>query len=157
MKRIFAVHNTSNEIHIALLFVRVAIGVLMLVHGLPKMGMLFSGEPIQFASVFGFSPAISLGLAVFAEVLCSLFLIAGLGTRLVVLPLIITMLVAVFQIHAADPFSVKEMGVHYLVTYIALLFTGSGKFSLDYLLFSQKEAKPVARKSAEDPTLAIYQ
>ncbi|HEV7330941.1 MAG TPA: DoxX family protein [Flavisolibacter sp.] len=157
MKKIFAVHNTPNAIHIGLLFVRIAVGVLMLVHGLPKMEMLFSGEPIQFASVFGLSPAISLALAVFAEVLCSVLLIAGLGTRLVVLPLMITMLVAVFQIHAADPFAVKEMAVHFLVTYVALFFTGSGKFSLDYLLFSQTDAKPAVRRSAEDPTLAVFQ
>lgn len=156
MKKNFAVHNTSNNIHFAILFLRVAIGVLMLVHGIPKLESLFSGEPIQFASVFGLSPAISLGLAVFAEVVCSVLLIAGFATRLVVLPLIVTMLVAVLQIHAADPFAVKEMGIHYLITYIALLFTGSGKYSLDYLLFRQQETRIAARRT-EDPTLAVYQ
>ncbi|MDQ3278423.1 MAG: DoxX family protein [Bacteroidota bacterium] len=141
MKKIFSVNQASNGAQIGLLFIRVAIGVLMLTHGLPKMQMLLSGDPVQFPPLFGLTPATSLGLAVFAEVFCAVLVIVGLGTRLAVIPLIVTMLVAVFMIHAADPFSQKEMATIYLVAFFGLLLTGSGKFSLDYLLQPQRVSK----------------
>ena len=139
----------------ALLLTRVAIAILMLVHGIPKMGMLFSGDTVLFPSVFGFSPALSLGLTVFAEVICSVFILAGFGTRLAVVPLIVTMLIAVLVIHGNDPFSNKELALHYFVTYFVLLIAGSGKYSLDYLLYGRTDNDYVKVKE-EDPTLAIY-
>jgi putative oxidoreductase len=113
---------------------RIAIGVLMLTHGLPKLGMLMGGGPVQFPGLFGLSPWISLFLAVFAEVICSVLLIAGFGTRLAVIPLIITMTVAVVSIHAADPFGMKEPALLFLLVYIVLLSAGSGRYSVDHLL-----------------------
>ena len=155
MKKIFLVNKTSEGINIAILLTRVAIAVLMLVHGIPKMGMLFSGDTVLFPSVFGLTPALSLSLTVFAEVICSIFILVGFGTRLAVLPLIVTMLVAVFVIHGNDPFSNRELGLHYLVTYLVLLITGSGKYSFDYLLYGKAQANH-AKIREEDPKLAIY-
>jgi putative oxidoreductase len=123
-----------------LLIARVAIAVLMLVHGLPKLAMLFSGEPISFPGIMGMSPALSLFLAVFSEVVCSVLILFGLGTRLAVLPLIMTMLIAVFYFHMEDPFSSKELGLHYLLVYVLLFITGSGKYSADNLLLEKTRA-----------------
>ena len=120
-----------------LLIARVVIAALMLVHGLPKLVMLFSGEAIAFPGVLGMSPEISLLLAVFSEVLCSILILFGLGTRLAVLPLTMTMLVAVFYFHLGDPFSSKELGLHYLLVYVLLFVTGSGKYSVDRLLLEK--------------------
>ncbi|NTS42956.1 DoxX family protein [Flavisolibacter sp. BT320] len=156
MRQIFGVNQSSNGIHFALLFVRVAFGAMMLTHGLPKMEMLLSGNGSQFPPVMGFSPEISLALAVFAEVICATLVIIGLGTRVAVIPLIITMAVAVFMIHAADPFTQKEMASLYLAIFTGLLFTGSGKYSIDYLV-QPKGKKAVANRSVQDPTLAVYQ
>jgi putative oxidoreductase len=102
------------------------------------MGMLLSGDPILFPPIFGMSPALSLSMAVFAEVLCSIFILVGFGTRLATVPLIVTMLTAVFAIHAADPFAKKEMGILYLLVYIILLVTGSGKYSIDGLVYRKQ-------------------
>lgn len=129
MKKIFDINPMS--IDGVLLIARLAIGSLMLVHGIPKLGMLLSGEVIAFPGLFGLSPAISLSLAVFSEVVCSILILVGLGTRLAVIPLIITMLVAVFFIHLEDPFAMKELGIHYLLVYVFLLIAGSGRFSVD--------------------------
>ncbi|MBB1284090.1 DoxX family protein [Flavisolibacter sp. BT320] len=156
MKQIFGVNQSSNGIHFALLFVRVTFGIMMLTHGLPKMEMLLAGNRSQFPPVLGFSPELSLALAVFAEVICAALVIVGLGTKLAVIPLIITMAVAVLLIHAADPFAQKEMAALYLAIFTGLLFTGSGKYSLDYLI-QPKRNKAVANRSVEDPTLAVYQ
>ena len=117
-----------------LLFVRIGIGAMMLVHGLPKLEMLLGSGPIQFANVFGMGQTASLVLTVFAEVVCSILIIIGLGTRLASIPLAITMLVAVFYIHSHDPFLQQEMGLHYLIAYVLLLVAGSGKYSADYFI-----------------------
>ena len=130
-KHIFHVAPASKSVDFALLLLRVGFGLMMLAHGYPKLQKLLAGGNIEFASVFGLSPAISLALAVFAEFFCSLLLVLGLLTRLATIPLIITMAVAVFMIHGADAFGEKEMALHYLVVYVALLFTGPGRYSLD--------------------------
>lgn len=156
MKRLLEVNRNSNAIDIAILVARVGIGALMLSHGLPKMMMLFSGEPVKFPSVLGMTPDVSLLLAVLSEVACSVLLIAGLATRIATIPLIITMMVAVFGVHAADPFTMKEPGLKYLLVYIVLLFTGSGRYSLDYLLQQKGRLRTVEVKEGEDPTLSMY-
>ena len=135
MKKLFNVNHKTHNADTALLITRVGISSLMLVHGLPKMFALFSGEPVQFPAIFGMSPVVSLTLAVFAEVIGSLFVLFGFGTRLAVIPLIITMAVAVFNIHAADPYVKKEPGLLFLLGYVTLFIMGSGKYSIDNLIF----------------------
>src|SRR3989337_1747274 len=115
MKKIIHVNHTTVSTDVALLLARVGISVLMLTHGLPQLAKLFSGDPVQFLPFMGLSPEVSLALAVFAEVFCSIFILVGFATRLAVIPLAITMLVALFMVHAADPFSVKENALHYLL------------------------------------------
>lgn len=106
----------------------------MLTHGLPKFYKLMAGGEIQFREVFGMSAAVSLSLAVFAEVICSTFVFVGLATRAATIPLIITMLTAAFIAHADDPFGKKELPLMYSLIYITILILGSGKYSIDYLL-----------------------
>ncbi len=139
MKKIFNPNFATTQVDVVLLIIRVGIGAMMLVHGFPKLQMLLAGGEIQFPGVMGLSPAISLGLAVFAEFLCSVLLIIGLGTRLASIPLIITMMVAVFLIHANDPFANQELGLHYLLSYVVLLILGGGKFSVDAFVFKAED------------------
>lgn len=134
LTKIFDPGNNSKSGDAVLLIVRIGIAALMLTHGIPKLGKLFSGEQVMFPDVLGMGSNTSLALAVFAEFLCSIFILAGLGTRMAVIPLIITMLVAVFIIHFADPFSKKEIGLLFLLVYIFLLNAGSGKYSIDRLI-----------------------
>lgn len=132
MKKI--INTEPFNIDGVLLVARIVIAALMLGHGIPKLGMLMSEEPIAFPAIFGMSPGLSLVLAIFAEVICSVLVLFGILTRLAVIPLITTMLVAVFYIHIADPFAKQELGLLYLLTYVILLVTGSGKYSIDRLL-----------------------
>lgn len=134
MKNIFSVNRSSESVDIAIFLVRIGIAILMLTHGISKTE-LFSETPVQFMDFMGLGHEISLALAIFAEVGCSILILLGLGTRIAVIPLIITMLVAVFIVHSNDPFANQEMGLHYLLVYIMLLITGSGKYSLDRLVF----------------------
>ena len=143
MKKLLSINHNSESTHLAILIARVSIGFLMLTHGLPKLLMLFSGQPVQFPGLFGLTPEFALALTVFAEVFCSILIIGGIATRLAAIPLIITMLVAVFYVHLNDPLVKKEIGLLYLAGYIVLLFTGSGKYSFDYLLQERLKIKKV--------------
>ncbi len=77
--------------------------------------------------------ALYMGLAIFAEVVCSTLLIAGLFTRLAALILAITMATAFFFVHKSALVGPQsgELAMVYLVAYVTLLFTGPGKFSVD--------------------------
>lgn len=121
------------SLDLGLLVLRLAFGGLMLSHGWPKL-MNFSDRMDRFSDPLGIGSTASLSLAVFAEVFCAGFLILGLLTRLSLIPLMITMAVAVFIVHANDPFSRQELGLLYLMAYAALFITGPGKFSLDKMI-----------------------
>ena len=157
MKKIINVSKAATTTDIGLLVARLGIAALMLTHGIPKMIMLFSGAPVQFPPVMGLSAELSLGLAVFAEVFCSVLILVGFATRVATIPLIITMLVAVLLIHGADPLAKQEPALQYLLVYVVLLFAGSGKFSIDYLLQGKMTRNNNNRKAVPDPTFAIYQ
>ena len=156
MKKLFTDTKYLNS-DLALLVARIAICILMLSHGLHKMQMLFLGDPVQFPEVFGMSAGLSLALAVFAEVICSVLVLVGFGTRLATVPLIVTMLVAVFSIHAADLFAKKELAVLYLAGYVVLFVAGSGKYSVDQFLQPKPQPRHHPELKIENPTLTIYQ
>jgi len=120
--------------HLALLLLRLGLGFMMITHGWPKAQKLFSGSDIVFADPLGVGTKVSLVLTVFAEVICSVLIILGIGTRWAVVPLIATMLVAIFIVHGGDPIGDKEMGILYGVGYIILLAFGEGKYAVSKLV-----------------------
>jgi len=122
---------------LALLLLRVSFGLMMMVHGWQKLGK-FSQMSQTFADPFGLGPAPSLALAIFAEFFCSILLVVGFLTPLALAPLLVTMLVAIFYAHGADPWQKKELAVAYLSVYVTLMFSGAGRYSLDYLLFGSR-------------------
>ncbi|WP_316815652.1 DoxX family protein [Pedobacter nyackensis] len=134
MKKLFNTNFNNEAVHFMLLVLRVCIASFMIVHGYQKLGWLTAGGEIQFGDPIGVGAAASLYLAVFAEFFCSIFLLLGFATRLATIPLIITMIVAVFIVHAPDGFDKKELGLHFLVAYVFLLVSGPGKYSIDQLI-----------------------
>ena len=132
MKKLFKTTHNTQLTNLWLLFFRVLAGAFMITHGIPKLQMLLGGGEIMFPAMFGLDASTSLALAVFSELFCSLLIIFGLGTRLATVPLIATMLVAAFVVHADDPFQKKEMALLYLIVFITLLVLGGGKYSVDH-------------------------
>lgn len=139
MKTTYTTNLNLPQIDLGLLILRLGTGGLMLTHGYPKLLRLFGGEDIAFADPIGLGQGTTLALAVFAEFICAILVIIGLGTRLAVIPLIITMFTAAFVIHAADPFQRKELALIYLVIFTVLLITGAGKHALDYHWLKKKQ------------------
>lgn len=106
-------------------------GTMLIAHGLPKFMKLWHGDTVGFIDPLGVGDSVSLALAVFAEVICAFLVTIGLKTRLAVIPLIITMVVAFFVIHSSDPFMQKELAFIYLAIYLTIFMTGPGWYSVD--------------------------
>lgn len=117
-----------------LLILRVALGFsMLLLHGRGKL-LALSATAEKMNGLLGITGNVNAGLAVFAEVVCSALLIAGLFTRFAALMLCCTMGTAFFFVHksslVAGPGS-GELAMIYLIGYVTLLFTGAGKISVD--------------------------
>ena len=143
MEKTYTTILNLPSIDAALFILRVGAAALILTHGIPKLLMLFGGGEIQFADPIGLGMEISLTLSVFAEVICAVLLGLGLASRLAAIPLIINMAVAYFIFHAQDPFRTKELSLVFLLIFITLLITGSGKYALDHYLLKRKKEKRI--------------
>ena len=118
---------------LAALLLRVGFGFMMSVnHGYVKL-MHFHEWKTDFTSFMGLDGSLSLPLAIFAELVCSIMLVLGLFTRLALVPLLITMVV-IFQAHHWDLLGEGELATSFLIGYLAILAAGPGRYSLDSLL-----------------------
>jgi putative oxidoreductase len=146
MKKLFFSGNAINT-DLGLLIIRLIIGALMALYGYEKYShfneMAASDFWMKNVSFFGMSSKIALGLTVFAELVCSLFLILGLFSRF---SLFVLMFCMGYIFLVVFPMSIINHGQNgmefnpafvYFTIYLGLLFTGVGKYSLDSKLFSK--------------------
>lgn len=122
-----------------LLAVRLFVGFGMISHGFPKLMKFSSGEPIEFYNFLGLGAEFSLGFCIFIEVVCSIFVILGLFSRVALSFLLALTAFIALIVHGADPFSKQEMSLLYLCIYSILMAFGPGIYSVDGLI-SQKRA-----------------
>ena len=122
----------GKGVSLFILILRLFFGVMFFLHGVDKM-MNFSELSETFPNVFGFGSYMSLMVSIFCEFCCSLFLMAGLLIRLMLLPMIAAMAVAFFDIHDAM-LPQGELALIYLIVFFLIYLTGPGKYSLDYLI-----------------------
>jgi len=121
--------NTSVLKDIGLAVLRIGASALMLTHGYGKLQMLINGA--EFGNPIGIGATPSLFLTVLGEFVCPILIIIGLKTRLAAIPTAITMAVAAFIVHGADPFQKKEMALVYLLIFVVIAVLGPGKFGID--------------------------
>ncbi|TQD37663.1 DoxX family protein [Haloflavibacter putidus] len=141
MSEKYTTNLSLQRLDFGILFFRVILSGLMLVHGIPKLLMLFGGNEIQFLDPIGVGVGASLALAVFAEIVCSVLIILGLGTRFAVIPLIILLVTAGTIVHAEDPWMRQELPFLYTLCYLFLFYSGAGRFSLDFYFMRKKNLK----------------
>lgn len=83
-------------------------------------------------------PTLQAYLAASTEALGVLLLTLGLATRLISIPLIIVMIVAIVTVHLPHGFSSGNNGFEIPLYYMLMLFVlvthGGGKFSIDYFI-----------------------
>ena len=127
---LFPVKPDGTATSAILLIVRIVFGLLLMNHGIDKWSN-YQELSAVFPDPLGVGSPLSLGLAIFGELACSMAFIIGFLYRLAMIPMIFTMAVAFFVIHANDPFATKELAFVYLVVFILMYIIGPGKFSVD--------------------------
>ena len=142
-KKLFQTNNDTVA-----LVLRLALGIVFFPHGMQKLfgwfgGFGFEGTMGFFTAKLGI-PAVFAFLAIMAEGLGSLGLIAGLGTRVAAFGITVNMVVAVLMLHLQHGFFMNWFGnqkgegfeFHLLVIAmaVALIIKGGGALSIDKVL-----------------------
>ncbi len=88
-------------------------------------------------------PTLNAYMAACTEITGVILLTLGLFTRLISIPLMVVMVVAISTVHLAHGFSAGDNGFEiplYYMLFLALFASvGAGKLSLDYLLFGDEQ------------------
>ncbi len=130
MKRLLSTACSETSFNIAVLILRVTFGLLLLVnHGIDKLKH-FAERQNSFPDPIHIGHMPSLMLALFAEVFCAVFIILGLFTRIMAIPVVITFAIIVFLVNKGYSGS-AEMGVLFLAGFFSILLMGPGKYSID--------------------------
>ena len=124
--------SVTKNYQVGLLLLRIGMSGLMLTHGIPKLLRLLEGD-MSFGDPLGIGSSLSFVLVVIAEFLCPILIILGIRTRLATIPVIITMLVALFLVHWNDPIADKEKALLYLTGFLTIALAGGGKYTIKKL------------------------
>lgn len=95
-----------------------------------------------FESMHYPAPLLNAYMAAGTEALGVVLLTLGLFTRIITLPLMVVMLVAITTVHLVNGYSCGDNGFEVPFYYLLMLFslhvTGAGRISLDHLFFKNK-------------------
>ena len=87
-------------------------------------------------------PTLNAYMAASTEIIGVVLLTIGFMTRLISVPLMIIMLVAITTVHLSNGFAAGDNGFEIPLYYMLFLFIflshGAGRFSLDYFMFERK-------------------
>lgn len=133
MKKLFSSKYSAGAVNAGMLFLRLGLGALMFHHGYQKITH-FSATAQHVPNLLGMGSTVNTSLIIFAEFFCSIFLMLGLFTRLACIPLIIAMSVALFKVHNLDFFGQGQLPKALIAGFIAILFIGPGKISVDGMI-----------------------
>jgi putative oxidoreductase len=132
MKKFLSIQYTDLAFNIAMFFLRAGAGAMLMMHGYDKV-VHFSQYKKIFLDFLHLGPTLGLLLVIFAELVCGFFVLIGLFARLAVIPLVISMAVALFRAHHGDVFGDGEKDMIFLLSFVAILLVGPGKASIDGL------------------------
>ncbi|VVM77310.1 DoxX family protein [Pseudomonas fluorescens] len=114
-----------------LFFLRVCGGLFLLwVHGLPKL-LNYSAQLLVIEDPFHLGANVTLMLAIFAEVLCPLLIIAGVLVRLACLPILSVLWIALLVVHPQWSLEEGQFGWLLLILFTSLLIAGPGRLALN--------------------------
>ncbi|MCU6432766.1 DoxX family protein [Undibacterium sp. Jales W-56] len=115
---------------LGLLFLRISGAILVLyVHGLPKL-LHWQAELQHIDDPLHLGATLTLLCALFAEIVCPLFVILGLWTRLACLPFLFLLLVSMLLVHADWSVEQGQFGWLLIVAFATIALSGPGKFAV---------------------------
>jgi putative oxidoreductase len=130
MKRLLSTACSETSFNIAAFIIRVTFGLLLLVnYGIDKL-QNFARYRLSFGDPFHIGHMPSLMLVLFAEVFCTVFIVLGLFTRIMAIPVVINFAVVVFLVNKSYG-RPAEAGVFFFVAFLSVLLMGPGKYSID--------------------------
>ncbi|AZF21147.1 DoxX family protein [Pseudomonas sp. R3-52-08] len=122
--------NETKKQDIGLLFLRVSGALFLLwVHGLPKL-LNYSDQLKLIEDPFHLGAPLTLLLAIFAEVLCPLLIIAGVWTRLACLPILAVLVIALLVVHPEWTLFEGQFGWLLMIIFTSILIAGPGSLRL---------------------------
>ena len=124
----------SLSTDLAALFLRLIVGCLFIRVGYMKL-TAYDEMLTMFGDPIGIGTKLSVILVIFAEFFCGIFVTLGFLTRLSIIPIFITMVVAYFVAHAKDAFDMKALPFVYMLLCTVIFILGSGRYSVDGLMF----------------------
>ena len=133
MKKLLSTGYSAPAFNLALFILRVGTGVLMVHHGYDKL-VHFKEYAPNFMHFLGMNGTFSLGLVVFAEFFCAIFVMLGLFTRFACIFLLISTFVAVSDAHKYDILGKGEHASLFFIIYFTILIIGPGKISVDGMI-----------------------
>jgi putative oxidoreductase len=129
-------NQQSLNTDLATLILRLIFGGLFVYYGYTKFASYNQILPL-FQDIIGIGAQLSFNLVIFAELVCGFLVLIGLCTRLSIVPIFFTMVVAYFIAHAKDPFDMKALPFVYMLLSIVIFILGSGRYSIDRLIFKK--------------------
>jgi uncharacterized membrane protein YphA (DoxX/SURF4 family) len=136
---------------LALLALRLALGLIFLFHGYPKL--VHANDAMRAFFVAHGLPAYFVGVAGILECFGGLLFFVGLFTRPAALLLVIEMAVAIWKVHRSHGImAVKdyEFPLALAVSCFVLATIGPGLFSLDHLVFGEDAKRRRATRSSKE-------
>ena len=124
----------ASSTDIGLLFLRVSASVLLLVvHGLPKIEH-YRREAAAIEDPFHLGKKLTIGFAIFAEVVCPLLMIVGFATRLCALPVMAVTAIALLRVHPEWRIDQAQFAWMLLILFGTIAIAGAGRYSLSALV-----------------------
>ncbi|MEO8820910.1 MAG: DoxX family protein [Ginsengibacter sp.] len=133
MSKFLSTKYTNASFNIGMFILRVVLGILLASHGYSKL-IAFHSLRYKFMNFIHLGPTLSLSLVIFAELICSIFLILGLFTRFACIPIIIAMAVVVVVASSGQILGPGERGAIYLAASFTILLCGPGRISVDAMI-----------------------
>jgi len=138
----FTKNILSNGQSISLLFARLAVAYGFYDPAMQKWSDI-SAVATWFGSIGIPFPTLNAYMAASTELIGVVLLTLGLFTRLISIPLMVIMVVAITTVHLVNGFSAGDNGFEiplYYMMFLAIFASfGAGKLSLDYLLFGKDQ------------------
>ncbi len=123
------------------LFLRLFVGVMLMQFGIRQL-LHFDEAAVNFPATLGLNAEVSLAVMITIEIVCSLFIMFGFCTRMMVLPPFIAMILAEYHLLQSTAMATYDISwtqpvyipILFMGIYFFILLVGPGKISVDYFL-----------------------